>query len=87
MDLEYEIDNNFCIYSTPEVIAKYNQMKVELNPKKREQLAREFGQFVKDEATNIFLVFANEPYGASRKVGTWPTLRMRPSNIEMITRK
>ena len=84
-DLEYDAKNMFCIYATQEVIDKYNQVKTELDPQKRDQLAKEFGLFVKDEATNIFIAFANEPYGASKKVGQWPTIRMRPSNIDLIT--
>ncbi|MBI5649320.1 MAG: ABC transporter substrate-binding protein [Chloroflexi bacterium] len=85
-DLEYDAANMFAIYATPEVIAKYTQVKGELDPKKREQLAREFGLFVKDEATNVFLVSANEPYGVSKKVGQWSSIRMRPQNIELIAR-
>jgi peptide/nickel transport system substrate-binding protein len=84
-DLEYDVANMFCIYATPEVIAKYTQVKTELDPKKRDQLAKDFGLFVKDEATNVFLVFANEPYGVSKKVGQWSSIRMRPQNIELIT--
>lgn len=85
-DLEYDANNMFAIYATPEVIAKYTQVKGELDPKKREQLARDFGLYVKDEATNVFLVFANDPYGVSKKVGQWTSIRMRPQNIESITR-
>jgi hypothetical protein len=57
-----------------------------VDPKKREQMARDFGLMVKDEATNVFLVFANDPYGASKKIGQWSSIRMRPQNIESITR-
>jgi peptide/nickel transport system substrate-binding protein len=85
-DLEYDSTNMFAIYATPEVIQKYDQVKSELDPKKREQLARDFGLYVKDEATNVFLVFANDPYGVSKKVGQWTSIRMRPQNIESITR-
>ena len=85
-DLEYDANNMFAIYATPEVIAKYTQVKGELDPKKREQLARDFGLYVKDEATNVFLVFANDPYGVSKKVSQWTSIRMRPQNIESITR-
>lgn len=85
-DLEYDSTNMFAIYATPDVIKQYNLIKSELDPKKREQMARDFGLYVKDEATNIFLVFANDPYGASKKVGQWTSIRMRPQNVEAITR-
>lgn len=85
LDLEYDNNNAFCIYATQDVVDKYLSLKKELDPKKREQMVKDFGLTVKDEATNIFLVFANEPYGASKKVGQWPSIRMRPQNIELIT--
>ena len=87
LDLEYDDKNNFCIYATQEVVDKYTNLKKELDSKKRDQLSKDLGLFVKDECTNIFLVFANEPYGASKKVGQWPTIRMRPSNIDLITHR
>lgn len=85
LDLEYDVNNAFAIYSTQDVIDQYNQIRKELDLKKRDELARAFGNMVKDEATNVFLVFANEAYGASKKVGNWPTIRMRAQSIEMIT--
>jgi hypothetical protein len=39
-----------------------------------------------DDAAGVFLLNANEPWGASEQVGTWPTIRMRPFNIEFIHR-
>jgi peptide/nickel transport system substrate-binding protein len=85
LDLEYDATNNFCIFATDELVAKYVSNKAELDPKKREQNYKEFGQYVHDLATNVFLVFANEAYGASKKVGNWQPIRMRASNIDKIT--
>lgn len=85
LDLEYDNTSGFCIFSTPEVVAKYKAIKSELDPAKRDQMAKDFGLYVKDEATNVFLVNANEAYGASKKVGNWPTISMRAQNIESIT--
>lgn len=85
LDLEYDDTSGFAIYSTPELVAKYKAIKSELDIKKRDQLAKDFGLYVKDEATNVFLVSANEAYGASKKVGSWPTISMRAQSIEMIT--
>jgi ABC-type transport system substrate-binding protein len=58
----------------------------ELNPKKREDLTRELGEYLGDEAVNVFLAFANEPWGASQNIGKWPTLSVAPINIDLITR-
>lgn len=81
---EYK-DNPFAVFITQEYTDLFAKSSAEVDPKKRQQLALEFGQKMRDEAANIFLVYANEPYGASKKVGQWPTIRVRPQNIEWIT--
>jgi len=75
----------FTSYATDESAALIAEMAAELDPVRREELAREFGQLLHDDAAGIFIVYANEPYGASDKVADWPTIRMRPQNIELIT--
>ena len=79
-------EGRFTSYATEESAALLNEMLTELDAGKREQLAREFGQLLRDDVAGIFIVYANEPYGASDQVGQWPTIRMRPFNIELITR-
>ncbi len=76
----------FTSYATEESAALMEEMLTELDADKREQLAREFGQLLHDDAAGVFILYANEPYGASDQVGNWPTIRMRPFNIELITR-
>lgn len=81
---EYK-DNPFAVFVTQEYTDMFNQYSATVDPQKRLQLALQFGQLMRDQASNIFLVYANEPYGASKKVGQWPTIRVRPQNIDMIT--
>ena len=81
---EYK-DNPFAVFVTAEYADLFNKSSAEVDPKKRQQLALEYGKLMREQAANIFLVFANEPYGASKKVGAWPTIRVRPQNIDMIT--
>ena len=85
LDLNFDVNNVFTTYATPESTSRYTKVKAELDLKKRDQLVKEFGLFVRDEAAGIYLVIANEPYGASKKVGKWPTIRIKPQNIDMIT--
>lgn len=85
LGLEYQVSNAWTIYATKESMDLFDRISNELDDKKRAQLTEEMGRFAREEATNVFLVFANEPYGASKKVGKWPTIRMRPQNIESIT--
>ena len=81
---EYK-DNPFAVFVTAEYTDLFNKSSAEVDPKKRQQLALEYGKLMRDQAANIFLVFANEPYGASKKIGQWPTIRVRPQNIDLIT--
>jgi peptide/nickel transport system substrate-binding protein len=79
-------DGAFTSYATVESSALLEQMLTELDADKREDLAHQFGQLLHDDAAGVFLLYANEPYGASEQVATWPTIRMRPFNIELIQR-
>jgi ABC-type transport system substrate-binding protein len=85
LDAEYKPDSAFASYATKESAAMLAKTASELDASKREQLTREMGQKMRDEASGVFLVYANEPYGASKKVGQWPTIRLRPQNIDLIT--
>jgi len=79
-------DGAFTSYATEESSVLLNAMMTELDADKREDLAHQFGQLLHDDAAGVFLLNANEPYGASDQIGTWPTIRMRPFNIELIQR-
>ncbi len=79
-------DGAFTSYATEESSALLEAMLTELDDDKREELAHDFGQLLHDDAAGVFLLYANEPYGASDQVGHWPTIRMRPFNIELIQR-
>jgi peptide/nickel transport system substrate-binding protein len=78
--------NPFTTYATPETLQMLAELGQEFDADAREQLAMDMAEYVRDQATGVFLVFANEPYGASEQVGNWPTIRTRPQNIDLITR-
>jgi peptide/nickel transport system substrate-binding protein len=81
----YNPNGPFTSYSTEESAALIQQLTQELDPDARAELAQQFGQLLHDDAAGVFLLNANEPYGASARIGNWPTIRMRPQNIELIT--
>jgi peptide/nickel transport system substrate-binding protein len=85
-----QADNNsksvFATYATEETEAKLIEIEKELDLKKRSVLIKKFGEFLRDEAACAYLVFANEPYGASKKLAKWPTLSEYATNIDLITR-
>jgi peptide/nickel transport system substrate-binding protein len=78
--------NPFTTYATPETLQMLAELGQEFDADAREQLAMDMAEYVRDQATGVFMVFANEPYGASEQVGNWPTIRTRPQNIDLITR-
>jgi peptide/nickel transport system substrate-binding protein len=75
----------YASYVTKDIEAWVDKIAHEFDENKRNQLLIEYGQYLHDEACNVFLVQANEPYGVSKKVGRWPTIRNRPSNFDLIT--
>jgi peptide/nickel transport system substrate-binding protein len=78
--------NPFTTYATADTMAMLAELGEEFDVEAREQLAWDMATYVRDNATGVFLVFANEPYGASEQVGEWPTIRTRPQNIDLISR-
>ena len=76
----------FATYVTEETEAKMLEIDKELDVKKRSVFIKKFGEFLRDEGAHAFLVFANEPYGASKKLAKWPTLSEYATNIDLITR-
>ena len=76
----------FATYATTETEARYAELASTLDPGKRSALLEKMGAYLRDEAAGIFIVIANEPYGASRKVGKWETINMNALSIETITR-
>ncbi len=78
--------NPFTTYATPETMQMLEDLGAEFDADAREELAMGMAEYCRDQATGVFLVFANEPYGGSEQVGNWPTIRTRPQNIDLITR-
>ena len=76
----------FSVYSTAKTDSMLKAIKEELDLVKKEALVREMGQYINDEAGIVFLAFANEPYGAGKQLGKWPTLSVIPINFDLITR-
>jgi hypothetical protein len=57
-----------------------------LAPTDRAARIRETGDYLREQAAAVYIGFANEPYGASRKIGHWPALNQQGTNIDLITR-
>jgi len=76
----------FASYATEETENKVKEIEKEFDLQKRAELVKKMGEYLRDEAAWVYLVFANEPYGASKQVGKWPTLSEQVTNMDLITR-
>jgi peptide/nickel transport system substrate-binding protein len=76
----------YASYATEETEARVAAIEKELDPKKRGPLLRKMGEFLHDEAACVYVVFADEPYGASKDLAKWPTLSEFATNFDLVTR-
>jgi peptide/nickel transport system substrate-binding protein len=86
LQVAYSAKNQFACYVTKETEARITQIENEFDLKKKSVLLRQFGEYLREEAPFVFVASVSEPYGASKKVGQWPTPRIRPQNFEWIKR-
>jgi hypothetical protein len=77
----------FSTYANAETDARIAAIGGELDPQRRRELIADFGRYQRDAAAAVFIAFADEPYGASGKVGHWPTLSSQATNVDLITRR
>ncbi len=80
-----DVKSNFATYQDKSTDAKLAAIRSQFDLSKRSALIKDLGQYLRDQAVYVFIAFANEPYGASNKVGNWPTPSVRPQAIEYIT--
>lgn len=76
----------FAAFANDATDAHITRIEEALDFATRSARIREFGLELREEAPTVFIAFANEPYGASAKVGHWPALSQQGTNIDLITR-
>jgi peptide/nickel transport system substrate-binding protein len=86
VETTYTSKNVFASYATPEIESKVAAIANELDRGKRSALLKDVGEQLREEAAGVYLVIADEPYGASAKVAEWPTISEYGTNIEQIRR-
>jgi peptide/nickel transport system substrate-binding protein len=77
--------NLFATFANAHTDAEVAAIGVELDRTRRAVLIRRLGQYLRDEAANVYLGVANEPYGISPRVGRWPALS-QVTNLDLVTR-
>jgi peptide/nickel transport system substrate-binding protein len=76
----------FATYSNETTDSLVLSVGAALTPAERAARIRDTGVYLREEAAAVYIGFANEPYGASAKVGHWPALNQQGTNIDLITR-
>jgi peptide/nickel transport system substrate-binding protein len=67
--------------------ARMAEIDKTLDIKKRAALLRQAGEYLREEAGCVYIAFADEPYGASKRLAKWPTLSEYTTNLDLIVRK
>ncbi|MBL4827117.1 MAG: ABC transporter substrate-binding protein [Spongiibacteraceae bacterium] len=87
LQASYSPDSLFATYATEEITQRLSEIENSLQPEERNQRMKALGALIREEATGLFLLFSNEPYGRSSRVGYWPALSQHVTNIDLIQRR
>jgi len=87
LQASYSSDSVFSTFATAETEALLADIENELDSDKRDVLIKKMGELIKEEATGVFLLFSNEPYGTSSRVKKWPSLSQHVTNMDLIELK
>lgn len=87
LQASYSSDSVFSTFATPETEAMLADIENELDSDKRDILIKNMGEIIREEATGVFLLFSNEPYGASSRIKKWPSLSQHVTNMDLIELK
>jgi peptide/nickel transport system substrate-binding protein len=87
LQASYSSNSLFATFATVETERRLAEIEAALDPVKRQEHIREMGELIHEQATGLFLLFSNEPYGASTRVAHWPSLSQHVTNIDLIRRR
>ena len=78
--------NLFATYTSDHVDDVIALIGREADRDMRSELITQLGRHLRDQASSVFIGYANEPVGLSDRVAEWPTLSQQYSNIALVTR-
>lgn len=84
LSIEHIANASNASFVTKALEAMVNDITKEFDIKKRSEIVRKAGVYIHDEAGAVFLVYADEPYAASKRVEEWKTPPMGALNMEYI---
>ena len=77
--------NLFATFANAHTDQEVAAIGTELDREQRALLIRRLGQYLRDEAANVYIGVASEPYGISARVGAWPALS-QVTNLDLVRR-
>jgi peptide/nickel transport system substrate-binding protein len=77
--------NLFATFANSHTDQEVAAIGTELDRERRALLIRRLGQYLRDEAANVYIGVASEPYGISPRVGAWPALS-QVTNLDLVRR-
>ena len=84
LEAGFDAKSVFSAFSNPALQAMLDEHANELDLARRREKLTAIGQYLRDEAANIFLAHINEPYATSGKVGEWVITSSNALNFESI---
>ena len=87
LQASYSSNSLFATFATAETEARLAEIESALDPAQRRRLIEEMGELIHEQATGLFLLFSNEPYGASARIQHWPSLSQHVTNMDLIQRR
>lgn len=87
LQASYSSNSLFATFANEETEARLAAIESALDPVERRRLIEEMGELIHEEATGLFLLFSNEPYGASHRIAHWPSLSQHVTNMDLIERR
>lgn len=86
LQASYDASSVFATFANDDTERHLRAIESALDPQARTALIKQMGDMIHREATGLFLIFSNEPYGASGRVKSWPSLSQHVTNMDQIRR-
>lgn len=82
----YHSASLFSSYATIDVDKQIDAIRAAVQTEPRTQATKTLAQSLRDQGANVFIAHVNEPYGASKKIRSWPSLSEQVTNMDLITK-
>ena len=78
--------NLFASFADDHTDVEIEALGSEFDRARRAERIEALGRYLRDQASSVFIGFANEPFGVSSRVASWPTLSQQSTNLDLVRR-